>query len=149
MRLKLHFIILVTSGMFSVPYYFSVAQSVQYFVAVDGNDAVSGTLKSPFATLEQARDAVRQIKEKQGHLYDSVIVWLREGVYTIDQSFVLDSRDAGLPGAPVVYRAYPGDKVILRGGTTLPSSAFKPVADRSILGRMMKQIFRYPDVAIG
>ena len=117
---------------------FSWAQSVQYFIAPDGQDGNAGTLEKPFATLERARDVVRQAKQRQGHLIDTVIIWLRKGVYQLDSSFTVDSRDAGLPGAPVVYRAYPGEKVILRGGIEIPSSAFQPVKDRSVLRRMVK-----------
>ena len=119
--------------------YLCMAQSHQYFVAPDGDEHNMGTQADPWATLEQARNAIRQVKEKQGHLFDSTIVWLREGIYTIDHSFILDSRDAGLPGAPVVYRAYPGEKVILRGGATVPPSAFQPVTGRAISRRIAKE----------
>ena len=39
---------------------YAIAQQIQFFVAVDGNDANPGTIAEPFATLERARDAVRQ-----------------------------------------------------------------------------------------
>ena len=50
------------------------AEQVTYYVATDGNDAWSGTLKAPnaakddgpFATLARARDAIRQLKEEEG-----------------------------------------------------------------------------------
>ena len=135
---KLLLSISVFLGMLCSLSYFSSAQSVQYFIAPDGLDANSGTLEKPFATLERARDMVRQVKQSQGHLTDTVMIWLRKGVYQLDSSFTIDSRDAGLPGAPVVYRAYPGEKVILRGGREIPSSAFQPVKDRSVLRRMVK-----------
>ncbi|MGA2660073.1 MAG: hypothetical protein ABSH34_21430, partial [Verrucomicrobiota bacterium] len=34
-----------------------------FFVAPTGNDANPGTADRPFATLERARDAVRQLKQ--------------------------------------------------------------------------------------
>ncbi len=133
------FSIFITWLLICSTHFLCKAQSQQYFVAPNGNIHNSGSQASPLATLEQARNAIRQTKEKQGHLFDSTIVWLRGGIYTIDHSFILDSRDAGLPGAPVVYRAYPGEKVILRGGASLPTSAFQPVQDKSIIRRMVKE----------
>ena len=55
---------------------------LSFFVAPDGNDENRGTLTEPFATLEQAREAVRK-SNKTGA--KSVTVYLREGVYYLSQ----------------------------------------------------------------
>ena len=118
--------------------HFIAAQSVQYFVAPDGRDENPGTKENPFASLQQAREAVRLYKQRQGSLVDTTFVWLREGVYHMDTAFVLDSRDAGLPGAPVVYRAYAGERAIVRGGVEIPATAFQPIKEKHILKKLEK-----------
>lgn len=138
MSRRLPLILSIFTCLFFITTFFSFGQSTQYFIAPNGNDEAVGTQEKPFATMERARDAVRQAKQQQGHLVDTTIVWFREGVYVMDVSLVVDSRDAGLPGAPVIYRAYPGEKVILRGGMEIPASAFQPVEDQSVLLRMVK-----------
>lgn len=78
-----------------------------YYVAKNGDDNNPGSIEKPFATFERARDAVREWKQQFGMPPDTVTVWIRGGVYEIRKSFLLDNRDSGIPGAPIVYRAYP------------------------------------------
>jgi hypothetical protein len=99
------------------------ASQVTFFVALDGKDENSGTLEKPFATLERARDAARQLKP---YPEEGVAVRVRGGIYEREKTFVLGAEDSGLPGAPVVYGAFEGEQVTLLGGKLLPSAAFKP-----------------------
>ena len=103
-----------------------------FFVAPEGNDKASGTTPTrtwsgagPFATLERARDALR--KTGGGTVY------IRGGVYTRDETFELGEED-GMADHPVIYRAYPGEKPIFRGGRTV--KGFAPVTDANILSRL-------------
>ena len=54
-----------------------------FYVAPDGKDTNSGTLKSPFATITQARDAVRKVNKDSK---ESVVVNIRGGVYHIGRA---------------------------------------------------------------
>jgi len=100
-----------------------LASQTTFYVALDGKDENLGTLEKPFATLERAREAVRQMKP---YPEEGVAVRLRGGVYERREPFVLGPEDSGRPGAPVVYGAVEGEPVTLLGGKLLPAAAFKP-----------------------
>ena len=90
-----------------------------YFVALNGNDAWSGTLPEPnaartdgpFLTLDRARDAVRAADRNLGRA-----VVLRGGTYYLTAPLRLGPEDSGTAQHPVVYQAYPGETVRLSGG---------------------------------
>ena len=93
-----------------------------YYVAPGGKDSWEGRMpvpdgkgNGPFATLERARDAIRQLKA-DGKLNRPVTVMLREGTYALSRTFVLEPEDSGTEGAPITYAAFPGEKPILSGG---------------------------------
>ncbi len=109
------------------------AHAAEFYVAPDGDDANPGTEQKPFASLERARDAVRAIDSREG----GVTVWLRGGVYERSQTFELSEPDSGTPGAPIVYRARPGETVRILGGRQLEPSAVTPVTDEGILNRII------------
>ncbi|MDQ3814582.1 MAG: right-handed parallel beta-helix repeat-containing protein, partial [Armatimonadota bacterium] len=104
---------------------------VRYFVATDGNDAWSGGLASPnaaktdgpFATLEKARDAIRQ-RRAAGPLPGPATVFVRGGIYPLARTFKLDKEDSGTAEAPVVYGAFENEKPIIIGGR--PITGFAP-----------------------
>ncbi len=87
-----------------------------YFVSPQGDDANSGGRGAPFRTLEHARERVRRLNHNGVLPADGVTVMLREGRYAVSRGFVLDARDSGQAGRPVVYRAFPGETVTLTGG---------------------------------
>jgi hypothetical protein len=100
------------------------------YVSKTGTAAGDGSEKKPFATLEQARDCLRG----RGTGGDPATVWIRGGDYRLEKSFELDARDGGQAGAPVVYRACPGERVRLLGGVAV--GPFAPVTDPAVLKRL-------------
>jgi parallel beta-helix repeat protein len=96
--------------------------AVSFFVATNGNDNWSGKIAEPnaakndgpFATLERARNAVRELKPATSKQH--ITVALRAGKYYLVQTFKLSAQDSGWQGFPVSYQAYEGEKVILSGG---------------------------------
>ena len=86
--------------------------AVDYWVAPYGNDAASGDRFHPWATLEHARDVVRDDARRQSC---TIAVNLREGTHRLSTSLVLDARDSGAPGRDVVYRAARGESPVLSG----------------------------------
>ncbi len=88
----------------------------EFYVSTSGNDAGDGTLSKPFATIERARDAIRQLKQNQGGLKNSVTVYLRRGVYFLKSPLLLGPEDSGTKDFPITYMAFPGEKVIISGG---------------------------------
>lgn len=120
----------------------AVLSATEFYVATDGNDASSGSKRRPFATLERARDAVRELNVAKKYPRDGVTVWLRGAMYLREKSFDLDARDSGRADAPVVYAAAPGDTVRLVGGKIIPASAFHPITDRAFLDRVIERAAR-------
>jgi hypothetical protein len=100
-------------------------QGITFFVATNGNDQWSGTLAAPnrsksngpFATLTQARDAIRQLKRSPGGSQtQSVTVNVRGGHYFLPEPLVLTPEDSGTSQAPVVYAAYKQERPVVSGG---------------------------------
>lgn len=98
-----------------------------FYVAINGNDQNNGTIGHPFASLERARDAVRNL-HAQGY-HKTVMVFLREGIYSPRHTFVLTAQDSGYYSSPVVYTAYNNEPVSLNGGVSVPLTAITNVSD--------------------
>ena len=143
------------------------AQQAQadFYVSPTGNDSWSGTLAKPngagtdgpFATIQRAQKAVRELKAKvylpKGEPIDAlyvgtsypygkgkdIVVFIREGFYTLNAPLVFTPEDGGervetnLPSGAfewhhlrdnyVTYSAYPGEKPVISGA--LPVTNWK------------------------
>jgi hypothetical protein len=113
------------------------ATATTFYVAPDGNDANAGTQDKPFATLERARDAIRQRKQQGALPAGSVEVRLRGGEYRVHRTFALAEQDSGTEPSPIVYRACPGETPRFTGGVRL--SHFTPVRDSAVLARLPEE----------
>ena len=106
---------------------------IDLYVSPAGDDAWSGRHPDPtgdggdgpFATLEAARDALRE--RRRSGATGGATVWLRGWTYQREATFKLGAEDGGSEEAPVVYRAFPGEEVRLIGGRTV--SGFRPIAE--------------------
>ncbi|NLF73837.1 MAG: hypothetical protein GX575_32915, partial [Candidatus Anammoximicrobium sp.] len=118
------------------------AEPVALHVATDGKDAWSGSLAAPneagsdgpFATIERARDAIRQIKQAGPLPEGGMVVELAAGVYELARPLELGQQDSGTEQAPIVYRARKGAEVRLVGGRVV--SGWQPVTDPAVLARL-------------
>ena len=110
------------------------ANAGDYYVASGGADTNPGTLEEPFATLERARNAIRQLKKTDGLPKDGVVVELLGGVYELAAPLKLLQEDSGEEGSPIVYRARQGEQVRLLGGRVV--TGWQPVADPEVLDRL-------------
>ena len=89
---------------------------------------------TPGDSLEAIRDRVRALpasKRAQG-----VEVVLAPGRYVRKGPLVLGTRDAGTPGAPVVWRSGEGGRAVLCDGNGIPAAALRPVTDAEALSRI-------------
>ncbi len=94
-----------------------------YYVSTKGNDGWSGTLPEPngeggdgpFATPARARDAIRE-RKSSGAPEAPITVFLRGGVYYLDETLVFGPEDGGARECPITYAAYPGETPVLSGG---------------------------------
>jgi hypothetical protein len=110
------------------------AAAVTLYVAVNGNDANPGAEDRPFATLQRARDEIRQRKTAGPLPAEGITIELRGGVYELSQPFELTAQDSGAENAPIVYRARKGETVRLVGSREV--TGWKPVADAAVLDRL-------------
>ena len=83
----------------------------QYFVSPNGKDTGKGDIDSPFLSIEKAKQESR----KQNGI---TTIYLREGVYRLEQPLVLTSED-GNGEKQLTICAYPEEKVIITSGVTL------------------------------
>lgn len=118
------------------------ALAADFFVSTDGNDAWSGKpakptkdkKDGPFATLQRARDAIRKLKKDGGLGEHDVRVLVAEGEYALAKPLELTAEDSGTEKARIVYRAVPGQRVVLSGGKRV--TGFVPVKDAAVLKRL-------------
>lgn len=102
----------------------------EFFVSLQGKIGNDGSKKHPFSSLPEARNAVRAYRNKNIKLQQNIIVWIREGIYELSESFELTNNDAGNNLSSTTFQAYPGEKVIITGGRVIsPASAFPVLND--------------------
>ena len=77
-------------------------------------------------SLEEARDAIRQLKGETG-LTEPIRVVVTAGRYTLDKPFVLTPADSGTPTCPITYEAAPGARPVFSGGKRI--TGFQEEAD--------------------
>lgn len=110
--------------------------TLRIYVAPDGNDDHSGTMKSPLESFEGARKAVRRLlKEQPGN---PVTVYFRGGTYLLDKPVALGKEDSGTPGSPVIYRHMNGEIPVFTGSKSL--SGWKKLRDKTMLSRLDKSV---------
>ncbi|WP_309128135.1 Ig-like domain-containing protein [Microbacterium sp.] len=113
------------------------ADGAALYIAPGGDDEASGSVDAPLATLEGARDRIRQLKADSGLPEGGYTVYLREGDYARSGSFLLDTQDSGTAAAPITYRSYPGETATLTGGQELPRDEFSKVQDAAVRDRII------------
>jgi hypothetical protein len=117
------------------------------YVATNGNDAWSGTLPEPnegrtdgpLATLGRAQSEIRHLKDislRTGPL----TVFVRGGVYELEQTFRISVGDSGTAAAPIVFRAYGNEKPVLTGARRI--SGFTPHKGRILKADVAAQGLR-------
>ncbi len=105
-------------------------------VSPAGMDSNPGTPEAPLATLNRARDLVRQTKKTTGLPSGGITVWIHRGTYSLTHGFRLSAEDSGTAERPVTYRAAIGEEVRLVGGRELTAASFRPVTDPALLDRI-------------
>ena len=105
----------------------SNAEGLTLYVSTVGNDTWSGRLgepnadgtDGPLATVQKARDMIRETKAATGGLTKPVTVLLRGGVYPQTKPIVFTAADSGTKECPITYQAYPGEKPVISGGDVI------------------------------
>ncbi|MEO7719580.1 MAG: PDZ domain-containing protein [Capsulimonas sp.] len=111
-------LVLLCTSLVAAPFVCMMSASAAvFYVSPNGSDAAPGTLAKPFATLARAQKAARPIAGKK-----TVTINLRGGAYYLPAPLVLTGADSGAKTAPVTYRAYQKEQVIVSGGKLLHPS---------------------------
>lgn len=84
-----------------------------FFVAKNGQDENNGCIDTPFKTLKRAIEEVCHLNEKEVSI-DSIMIYLRGGVYELDSPLVLNSEK--LNKTKLGISAYLNEKVTISGG---------------------------------
>ncbi len=98
-------------------------EGLSFYVSTEGNEAWSGKMEEPndgqsdgpFATLEQARDAIRKLKA-DGPLEQPIHVYIRGGRYEVQNPIIFSPQDSGTENSTITYSAYPNEHPIFSGG---------------------------------
>lgn len=134
---------------------------MEFHVSPQGDDSARGTADQPLASLQRARDLVREARRERPN--ESVTVWIADGDYLQGEPLVLGLEDSGSAEAPVVWRAKDGAQPRLLGARKLGVGDFRPVTDPAARARLaagaedhvvevdaaalgLKQLGPYPDV---
>lgn len=94
--------------------------SVAFYVAPNGSDTNPGTIFRPFASMERARDAIRELKKSSAQ-QAPVTVYLRGGVYRVEKTIDFLPEDSGTESAPITYTAFAHERPVISGGRAITS----------------------------
>ena len=111
--------------------------AVVLHVAPDGVAEAAGTAEQPFATLEDARDALRELKSEGRLAEGGARVVVHGGRYRVTETFTLTAEDSGEASAPIRYEAADGETPVFTGGIRV--EGFELVTDEAILARLPEE----------
>ncbi|MDP2572087.1 discoidin domain-containing protein [Vibrio penaeicida] len=115
--------------------FFSLNQvfaATKLYVSKVGNDNNSGTIESPFATLEKAKRAVNLLLQQPG---DDINVLVRGGTYYLDSPLTFGPSDSGSTSRSITYSSYPGENVVISGGKRIQPTWQGDVIKQASIGR--------------
>ncbi len=104
------------------------------YVSPEGDDQNSGTLSSPFKTITKAKEAVFEIHDKDSYMGIEVV--LRGGEYRLSESIDFNVEDSGTAETPVIYKAYEGEKPVIKGSVVLDTSKMRGALSSDIVPRL-------------
>lgn len=112
-----------------------LAEPLVYYVdSVKGSDEYPGAAGAPFKTLERALKQWRVHVDAGGIPEGGMQVEVAAGRYEMPKGVVMEPRDSGTAGKPLVWKGAQG--AVLSGSTVLPRSAFSVVTDEAVLKRL-------------
>ena len=97
--------------------------AITLHVAPKGRDDGTGSSAKPFASLERARDEVRNLRSAGRLAKGGVTVMVHGGEYMVKRTFTLTTGDSGSEEAPILYVAAPKRKTDLPRRDTLEGMA--------------------------
>ena len=81
----------------------------EIYVSPTGKDSNPGTREQPLASLEGAKNHVRQLKSSTK---GDIIVWFKGGNYYLEETVVFGLADSGEGESTITYQAVPNEKPV-------------------------------------
>jgi hypothetical protein len=98
-------------------YWSSTLSGQVLYISPDGSDKNAGTKDYPFATIEKAQKAIRDIRNKKSGA--DITVLIRGGNYFLEKTIVFGINDGAEKDARTSYEAYPGESPCFSGAIKL------------------------------
>ena len=115
----------------------TLTEKTVLYVSVDGNDSNDGSESSPLASIQGARDRLREIKQNGLLGRDGAVVYVKAGEYEIADTITFEKVDGGTKEQPIVYRSYGDGEVSFVGGLYIPYTKFQKTTNSSILNQII------------
>ncbi len=113
-------------------------KTMKFHVSENGNDENPGTIDKPFATIEKARNKIRELRKEGTIPVDVSPLIIASGKFNLKSSLKFTNDDSGTPDSPLVIRASEKGKAIISGGIRVTN--FKLVTDKEILSRLKPEL---------
>jgi hypothetical protein len=94
---------------------------VKYFVVNGGRTGGDGSIEKPFSTIKEVQQSIRSVEKRKYNIQ----VIIREGIYELSEPLIFNIRDGGDSLYSIEYIGYPGESVIISGGTRLAGNWIK------------------------
>jgi len=107
----------------------------EFHVAVNGDDSNPGTIDKPFATLEHARDVIREISSG---MQEPILVYVHGGTYFVREPIEFAKADSGQNGYDIIYRAAEGEAPVISGGIRV--SGWEQVPDSQLWKAVLQDV---------
>lgn len=85
------------------------------YLSPSGSDKNPGTKRKPLASLNGARDKIRDLR-RQGNINDTIFVKIQGGIYYISEPLVLSDEDTGTDVSPVIFVSENNERPVFCGG---------------------------------
>lgn len=108
------------------------------YVVPGSSDSSKGIQPSPFTSLVQARDYIRELKKTKGLPEGGIQVIIKGGEYNIKDTIIFTKEDSGTHQSPIIYRAENGEYVVFNGGIRL--DGFKKVENEPGSERLRMEV---------
>lgn len=108
-----------------------LSAALDLYVSTTGNDANTGSINAPFATITKAQSVIRGLNASNTLPTGGVTVWLRGGYYELSTAITFDGRDSGASDKRIVYASYTGETARIAGARRVDPSWFTLVGSSS------------------
>ncbi|MBQ8523885.1 MAG: S-layer homology domain-containing protein [Clostridia bacterium] len=120
--------------------------TLTYYVSADGKADADGSADDPFASIEAARDAIRELKNGAGLPDGGITVIVKNGIYNVTDNITFTSEDSGSEKCPISYVSEELHGAILTSAAVLDYSDFVPLSkeesdriiDKDAAGKVLK-----------